>query len=398
MSYDPAETFAAVQRGLDLIGAGGLFSGGEKILLKPNILNGSDPRRCVVTHPRVFGAVARALSPTGVTMTYGDSPCVEKCAEAARKAGFAAEAEALGIPLADFDTGEQKVFSRAKRHGRFPVAAGVSSADGVVSICKLKTHNFTRLTGAVKNQYGCVPGLTKAQFHTRFPLPADFAAFIVDISAYIAARLYIMDAVMAMEGDGPNNGDPRALGLLLFSTDPVALDAIACRVIDLDPRHVPTCTAGQSAGLGVWESDLIDVVGEPVSACCTPDFRVMRKPPFAVYSHGLRRVFQRLLSPRPSIRTRRCTRCGRCIRICPVTPKALAWPRKSGGAPRHMMDRCISCFCCQEACPSEAVSIMRPLVGRVLYASMRVLFPAARAVLHGMRRLRPKTGSVAPNA
>jgi MinD superfamily P-loop ATPase len=84
----------------------------------------------------------------------------------------------------------------------------------------------------------------------------------------------------------------------------------------------------------------------------------------------------------------RCTRCGRCIRICPVDPKALSWPERKNAAPVHHMEHCISCFCCQEACPSRAVSIKRPLVGRLLFAFMLVAFPVGRMIIHAGRRVR----------
>jgi uncharacterized protein (DUF362 family)/NAD-dependent dihydropyrimidine dehydrogenase PreA subunit len=380
--------YQAVVKGFELIGARRLFRPGEQIVLKPNILNGSDPVRCVVTHPAVFGAAARALGAMGLALSYGDSPCVEKFHDAAHKAGFAAVAAALGIAAADFDSGTQAVFPGAKKNGRFPIANGVRDADGLVSICKFKTHNFTRMTGAIKNQYGCMPGLAKAQFHTRFPLPRDFAAFIADINAFVAPRLYIMDAVIAMEGDGPNNGDPAPLNVLLFSTDPVALDATACRMVNMNPAFVPTCEAGRLAGLGTWDDTEIDCVGETLDSCRAPGFRIMRTPPRAVYAHGFRRSFQRLVTPRPMIHRARCTRCGRCIRICPVDPKALRWSARKNAAPVHHMERCISCFCCQEACPSRAVSIKRPWVGRLLFAFTLAAFPAGRMIIHAVRRAR----------
>ncbi|MFP4418212.1 MAG: DUF362 domain-containing protein [Fibrobacterota bacterium] len=390
-SYEPEELYRAVLRGLDLVGGAGIYARkGEKILLKPNILNGSDPNRCVVTHPNVLAAVTRAFQKTGARLSYGDSPCVESTQEAARKAGFEKVADELNLPLSDFENSVSYKSRRASFFGSFPLAKAVVSSDGLISISKLKTHNFTRITGAVKNQYGCISGLRKAQYHARFPMVQEFARFVVDVCAAAGVRLYIMDAIMAMEGDGPNNGTPRKLGVLLMSTDPVALDATACRLINLDPSMVPTNTAGKKAGLGEYEAAMIKVVGDSLQECVDNGFTVVRKPPFSVYAHGLRKHLQTWLVPRPVIARRKCIKCGRCVHICPVEPKAIEWLDGRKKPPRHLYSRCIRCFCCQEACPAEAISIKTSLPGRIFPAMVEVMFPVVRNTLHLIRRLKKK--------
>ena len=87
---------------------------------------------------------------------------------------------------------------------RFTVAEEVWNANGLVSLPKLKTHGLTRMTGAVKNQFGCMPGLLKNQQHARLADPFDFATVLVDLNVSLKPRLCIMDAVMAMEGNGPH--------------------------------------------------------------------------------------------------------------------------------------------------------------------------------------------------
>lgn len=389
-SYDPAELDSAVRKGIHLLGGTARFARTkEKILLKPNILNGSDPQRCVVTHPNVLGAVGQAFKDTGAELSYGDSPCVEQTEIAARKAGFESVASGLGIPLVDFGPSVSQTSRNASFFGSFPLAKAVVSSDGLISISKLKTHNFTRITGAVKNQYGCISGLQKAQYHARFPMVQEFSRFIVDVCANAGVRLYIMDAIMAMEGDGPNNGTPRHLGVLLFSTDPVALDATACRLIALDPSMVPTNKAGAEAGLGVYEQDRIEIVGDSLQECIDPAFSVVRKPPFSIYAHGIRKHLQSLLVPKPVLSQRRCIRCGRCINICPVEPKALQWQdEKKKAPPRHLYSRCIRCFCCQEACPAEAIAIKTSLPGKILPIMVSCMFPIVRNTLHLMRCLK----------
>lgn len=372
-SYAEDKVLSAVQNGVGLLGGMARFAAkGETILIKPNVLNASDPDKCVTTHPSVFKAVCSLLSETGCRLTYGDSPALYsgwgRCGPTMRKCGYAGIAETMSVSMADFDKGEPVSIGAGSSRKVFVVANGARSADGVVSLPKLKTHGLMRITGAVKNQFGCVPGLFKGQYHASFPDVNDFARLVADITAFVKPRLYVMDAVMAMEGNGPQSGDPRKLGLLLFSTDPVALDAIAARVVGLDPEFVPTCTAGEDAGLGTRRLEDIECLGDDVGQFITPDFKVPRTPPVSVGGNPLTKVMRNALTARPAIDARLCTRCGICVKACPVTPKAIGW--KTNGAhrrpPMYRYSACIRCFCCQECCPSRAILMHTPPLGRFL--------------------------------
>jgi uncharacterized protein (DUF362 family) len=132
----------------------------------------------------------------------------------------------------------------------------------MVNLPKLKTHPLVRFTGAVKNQFGCIPGLLKSQYHVKLPDPYDFANMLVDLNTLVKPRLCVMDGIMAMEGNGPKSGRPQKMSVLLFSSDPIAIDATACRIIDLDPDVVPTSRPGEKSGLGAYHSENIEIVGE----------------------------------------------------------------------------------------------------------------------------------------
>ena len=166
-------------------------------------------------------------------MTWGDSPAVGGAVNM-NLSGLKKAADDIGIELADFSHGRAVMHSAALLSHRLVIADAVLDADGLISLPKLKAHQLTRFTGAVKNQFGCVPGLLKNQQHARMPDVLNFATMLVDINTLIKPRLFIMDAVMAMEGNGPRSGRPRKLGLLLISTDPIALDA--------EPANLSTST------------------------------------------------------------------------------------------------------------------------------------------------------------
>ena len=103
----------------------------------------------------------------------------------------------------------------------------------------------------MKNSYGFVYGFHKAKGHTLYPSADSFARMLVDLNQYVKPRLYIMDGIVAMEGNGPGSGDPAPMNVMLMSRDPVALDSVFCNLIHLNPEMVPTNYHGEKMGLGV---------------------------------------------------------------------------------------------------------------------------------------------------
>lgn len=369
--YESHRVDESVARGISLLGGIQTFvKSGEKILLKPNLLSGKSPDKAVTTHPAVFESVAKQFLACGARVHYGDSPGFGKPTAAARRAGLQAVAESLGIDFADFQNGTTISFPEGRLCKQFVVAKGVLDSEGVISLCKMKTHALTRITGAIKNQFGCIPGMLKGEFHGRLSKLETFAQMLVDLTAYLKPRLYVMDGITAMEGNGPGNGIPRDTGVLLFSTDPVALDAVFCRMIDLDPQLVATIVSGKESGLGTYEN--IRLVGDPIEDCMVPDFDVKRDKELRgdTLNPLLVPIMRRYVIPRPTIRDERCTRCGTCVAMCPVSPKAVDFP---GGdrdkVPRYDYSLCIRCYCCQEVCPDNAIEIETPWPGRLIHRS-----------------------------
>lgn len=348
-------------------GAAGFVKPGEKIVLKPNVLLGSNSESCVTTHPSVFNAVGKLLQQAGAGIYYGDSSAIGKCEGNMRRAGYKQTADDMGFIIADFDSGRPVTHKDALLVKNFTVANGVLDGDGLVSLPKLKTHGLSRMTGAIKNQFGCIPGLIKSQFHVKLPDPYDFCTMLVDINTFIKPRICIMDGIMAMEGNGPRGGKPRKLNVLLFSTDPVALDAVACRIINLNPEFVPTSKPGEKSGLGTYHSERMELLGDSLESFITRDFNVVRSAPVSCSSGGLQNFVKNQICEKPVINKAKCTSCGTCVKMCPVEPKAVNW--HSGDKtkpPSYKYGRCIRCFCCQEVCPEGAISIVKPVLANVI--------------------------------
>jgi len=370
-SYDWQQVLESVKKGIDLLGGISLFvKPGEKIVLKPNILVGVEPEKSVTTHPAVFGAVGKLCQAARAKVYYGDSPSFGKAESNLRRAGLKQVGDELGFILADFDAGREVSHKDALLVKKMVLANGVLDNDGLISLPKLKTHGLVRFTGAVKNQFGCVPGLLKGQYHVKLPDPYDFAAMLVDITTYIKPRLYVMDGITAMEGNGPRSGKPKQLNVLLLSADPIAIDAVACRIIDANPEIVPTAKLGEKAKLGTYHTENIEIVGESLDALIDKKFKVNRTAPVTNKGNRVMSFIKNKITPRPVIDKTKCTQCGTCVRMCPVEPKAVNWVNNDKTkAPKHYYDRCIRCYCCQETCQEGAIDIESPLLGRLFFRS-----------------------------
>ncbi len=366
-SYDYDKVKKAVERGISLLGGPSCFaSQNDKILLKPNWLTADPPEKCVTTHPSIFKAVAEIFIGAGALVSYGDSPSFQSPDSASIRTGVAAIATELNIPLADFHSGKDILFKEGIQNKKFTIANGVLDSDFVISLPKMKTHAFQRVTGAVKNQFGCIPGALKGEFHVKTPSALDFARMLIDLNAFIHPKLYIMDGIMAMEGNGPRGGTPKKMNVILLSEDPIALDATVCRIMNLNPELVLTNKVGMEMGAGTYLENEIEIVGDPIESFIAKDFNVDRKPVKPFKPSGSMSALKNILVSKPYIISEKCVKCGVCVNMCPVTPKAVDWHdgnRKN--PPGYKYDRCIRCYCCQELCPESAIHLKIPFIRKV---------------------------------
>ncbi|MBI0583847.1 MAG: DUF362 domain-containing protein [Methanomassiliicoccus sp.] len=365
--YDPPTVETAVKSAVHQLGGVERYvKPGERVLLKPNLLLDAPPEDCVTTHPTVVRAAARLFLQHGCTVTIADSPgsflpyTRETLARVYKRCGMLDIAEELGVEL-NLNVGFREIANeRGKVLKEFKVIDPPAEADAIIVISKLKTHLATGLTGGAKNLYGIVPGLEKKALHARYRTPGRFADVIVDLNERIRPRLQIMDAVMTMEGDGPNTGTPRAMNAILGSDSPYALDAIAARLANLDPLRVTTVRAASRRHL--IDVGSIEVAGERIEKMAVPGF--VLPSTFAGSNGG---TFASLLSSlsldraRPMVSGQSCRGCGACARSCPVD--AINVVERKASIDRK---KCIECYCCHEMCSSKAIKLEKSMVGRTI--------------------------------
>ena len=332
---------------------------GKSILVKPNMLVGAPPDKAVCTHPEVVRAVLRQVLSNQVFV--GDSPGFGSTSSVAQAAGISDVCREEGVQLIDFtDPQTTKTPQQAQIHS-LPLASAVLRADAVVNIAKLKTHGLTRYTGAVKNLFGCLPGKLKAQMHLRMEEIDRFADLLLDVYLTVDPVLSIVDGIVAMEGNGPRNGDPRHVGVLVAGRDAVAVDTVACKIVGIDPDTVPTIIAARRRGIGCSDLDKIQVIGAPLQQVSISHFKTVggshsalqNLPPF------LKHLLREQLTAYPRVE-KSCITCGICKHACPADAVTM------GSIAEIQSSRCIRCYCCQEMCPEGAITLRRRGLGKLL--------------------------------
>lgn len=348
---------------------------GERIVLKANLLRAAPPESAICTHPAVVEAVAKLVKEAGGTPVICDSPGGALHKEAVlrslyEKTGMAAAAAAAGAELAMDSSTRTVSLPEGKVLRQAEIITPVAEADGVIDLCKMKTHVLMSMTGAVKNLFGVIPGLSKVGYHATHPDHETFADVLLDLTGYVKPRLSLMDGILAMEGDGPgSSGTPRQAGLLLASANPLALDTAAGAIMNLPRQDNPVLLAAERRGLTPCRMEDVELIGGTVEELRMADYKfpASTKSNLMDFLGPLARPAERLckkaLSQTPRIDGAKCVGCGICAKSCPGQAIAMTAPGKKA---RISQNACIHCYCCHELCPQRAVELHQSWLGRLL--------------------------------
>jgi uncharacterized protein (DUF362 family)/NAD-dependent dihydropyrimidine dehydrogenase PreA subunit len=304
---------------------------GKSVLIKPNVLRASEAAEGIVTHPAVLGAVVDKVELMGpASIVVGDNPGV--FSYGANEASFkqCGLLEASRGYYHNIGDDSQVVDFNGDFMPTVSVSRIILEADIIISLPKFKTHGLTVMTGAIKNSYGFLPGAQKAQLHRSAGSPERFHEAVVEVFRLRVPDLFIVDAVVGMQGNGPASPDLRDIGLVLASDNAVALDSVIATMMGCEPGLLRFLQKAKEYDLGDYDLSKIDIIGELKQL---PDFKL---PPLL----------------RPKADPDACTACGTCVDQCPVSALSM-----DEDLPRVDEDKCITCFCCQEICPEKAITL-----------------------------------------
>jgi uncharacterized protein (DUF362 family) len=364
--YEFAQVHAAIAKAVELIGGlPQVVKPGAKFFVKINHLSPPSPaERGIVTHPVFVEAVLELLKAAGADITVGDD-IDSGTRDGFEISGVRQMCQRAGTRLINLrEAGFVEIKCNGHLLDKLYVSRIALEADVIVNLPKLKTHSLTVFTGSIKNMYGVIPTGLRTRFHYEYMKSVDFCQMLTDVFSAVKPQLTIMDGVLAMEGEGPASGKLRRLGIMLASQDAVALDAVASKIIGLEPMAVYTTRYAHQRGLGVGDMRQVEVAGERLEDVAVSDFKL----PTAYSNMFLERVpkvmskvLSRYLLIRQQVWESRCTGCAECEKACPTGAISI-----SGQVASIDQSRCINCMCCHEVCRFGAIIPKRPIARRSL--------------------------------
>ena len=251
-----------VFRALDLIDYRGTLRGIDRVLIKVNFITTKTWDTGATTDPIVVEAMILKLKSLPVEVLVVESDATMTNATKAFKAtGMAEMCERNNVEWVNLRHLKEKV--------DIPIPGGqvlkkitvprLVRESAVISAAKLKTHSSTQVTLGMKNMFGLLPDKLKFKYHLK-----GISKVIVDINTVLRPAITVTDGFIAMEGNGPTDGNPIQMDTIIAGVDPVATDATACRVMGFDPYTISHIRRAYEKNLG--KIDQIEVVGDGIEA------------------------------------------------------------------------------------------------------------------------------------
>ncbi len=325
-----------------------------RVIIKPNLLAPASPDKAIVTHPLVIKAAVEYVIHRGAVPRISDSPASGSFEKILKVAGIRAALEGLRVDCREFK--KSAFIDVGEPFKKIEIARDALDADVVINLPKLKTHTQMLLTLGVKNLFGCVVGMRKPEWHLRAGVDREmFARLLLKVYQAVKPSVTVIDSILAMEGQGPGKrGKPRDLGVLMGSSDAVALDNVVCRMIGIASDKLLTNKIAVKEGLLSKE---INIDGDLPTVM---DFKLPEMAPLVFGPKMFHGFMRRHLIQRPECNDSDCRLCAECWQYCPV--EAITHDEKK----LHFdYEKCIRCYCCIEICPHGALSANETLTGKV---------------------------------
>ncbi|MDY5123016.1 MAG: DUF362 domain-containing protein [Treponema sp.] len=359
-NYDFEQVFNSIKKLFELVPPPDVKD--KIVLLKPNILYPKKPEMAVCTHPVVVGAAVKAFCELGAKkVIVGESPAISSSVSAAKATGMYDQVINNGGEWVDFKEKTVVPCKNGKIAVQFDFATQFLEADVLVSVSKLKSHQFMSYTGAMKNLFGLIIGLDKAQTHYRFPDKNDFANYIVDINQTASPSYAIMDAIVGMDGPGgPGSGNPIELGFLAASDNILALDWKCAELVGYNPHKVPILEKGLLRKIWINSANEIQTAGVNLDEIRNTQFQIVKNPSETLggmLPKFLDTAAKKFFVKTPHFNAAICKACGKCAKICPA--QIIKMKGKNNTAVLTEKKKCLHCFCCHEICEFKAIKLKK---------------------------------------
>lgn len=342
------------------------------ILIKPNLNNDLNALTGNSTDLRIMTILIECLKDRGyANIVVGDGHNVgvdRRGINVFRRLRVDTLCQRYGIRFLNLNRDESREVSIGNQ--RIRIARTALEADFFVNLPKIKTHAEAMVSLSLKNMIGCVVGQDKRKIHR------SLAENIVRLNGILKPHIHIVDGLIAMEGNGPGDGHPVRLDLLVSGSDPFVTDLLCARLIGIDWKEIGALSIAKQKGL--FEDRDLHEIGRVL-----PIYRRLKKPP---PRHILTRVadlralypLKRLMRPITSLRLAaaaayglhiiqdvydltdddnikvirnrdRCRDCSMCAEYCPMGIDI----EKIGAIPAS--PECIQCLYCYFVCPEKAI-------------------------------------------
>ncbi len=311
------ERYANVAQALEWVADQVSFQGRQRVLIKPNFV--STHRQLAATHVDAARAVldfvrARYAGP----LTLAEGSALSSTWEGFDRYGYRALVDRYDVDLVDLNADQAvpiQVYDRRLRPQTLRLARTVVESDLRISVGPPKTHDVvivtlslknmvmgslvnrtvtdcpgagrpsplrrlgrrlpqalrqTRLVQVLKARLPLGGGSDKMAMHQGYPV---INLNLAMVAPWVAPHLAVIDGFRAMEGAGPEDGDPLDWRIALAGVDPLAVDSLTARLMGFDPADVGYLSYCRQLGLGVSQPDQIEVLGNVAPEAVRRRFR-----------------------------------------------------------------------------------------------------------------------------
>ncbi len=228
---------------------------GDRVVIKPNMAWDRNPAQAANTHQQVVKALVELSLDAGArkVMVF-DRTCNEE-RRCYVNSGIQKAMETVKDSRLKYFHPDSRKFvpvniKRGKAVRNLEIYKDALEADTYINVPIAKHHSLSRLTLGLKNSMGVLGG-DRGQMHH------DLGQKLADLATVVRPKLTVIDATRILLRNGPQGGDlddVMVLDTIVASADPVACDAFATTLFDLQPKEISSTVAAYKLGLG--EMDL----------------------------------------------------------------------------------------------------------------------------------------------